>query len=130
ATVPEADEDRVVQAARPGPAAHAATTDVRLAVVGPPSAVERALKEAALHPAGAAVAGDVLALLEVLHASVLFQLLQGIRLVGDVLPAHVDGLVLPIALERLDDDDGVAEAVGERRRDARLRVLVEHAVVV
>src|SRR5262245_1483840 len=65
AAVTEAHDDRVAEIARPGPAAHPAAAHVGFRVVGTAATVECPLEETTVHPAGAAVARNVLALLEV-----------------------------------------------------------------
>ena len=117
AAVAEADGDVVVEAAQRGDAALAAAAHVGPLVVGLELAVERALEEAAVHPAGAAVAGDVLAVLPVTHAGVRLDPLEVVLLQQDVLPPHVVRFFAAVALERLADDDGVAQPVREAGRD-------------
>src|SRR5262249_40069103 len=78
AAVAKGDLARIVQAPQGRQAAQALAADVRPGVVGLARGGEGALQEAAVHPAGAAVAGDVLAVLELLHAAVVLQVGQGV----------------------------------------------------
>src|ERR1700719_3536957 len=65
AAVAKTDIDRAVQAAQGGDTPLPFATDVRTLVVEDERAVEGALQETAVHPACAAVAGDVLVVLEI-----------------------------------------------------------------
>ncbi len=99
-------------------------------VIDVPSAGESALQEAAVHPTGASIAGDILAILPILLPRVLFEILEGVLVLEkDILSLDVDGFGSPVALERLANHEGVAGAVGDLRK-FDFGVLKENAIVL
>src|SRR5262249_31454559 len=78
---------------------------------------------------GAAVAGDVLVVLEIRDAGVRPDALAVFLLQQHMLAANVGSIGFAIALERFAGDDGVAEAVRERVGYLRLGVEEEGLIV-
>src|SRR5438270_220739 len=80
-------------------------------VIGPKSPVEGALKESAIHPAPAAVGGDILVVLEVRNARIILEVFEVFLFQQHMLTADVGRLDHVIALERVADHNGVAGAI-------------------
>src|SRR5262249_37088757 len=125
--VTDGDVRNAVHAAQPREPAEAGAADVGLFVVDAAVAAEGALEEAAVHPAAAAVPGDVLVVLPVLRPGLRLDAVQGVLLEQHVLPAQVRGLHAAVPLEGLAGHQRVARAVGDIR-DPHLGVAVEDAV--